>query len=353
MTSTAIQFPPETLYRTGWRALSGLSRRVLRIPLMLKVVGANAIIVSVILVVAGGFLGHSKGQLLVVLAGLALACMFNVLLVRVALSPVDELQRISLRVSRGEFNIRATPSLVADPQLALLTDTVNSLLDSLAAERRRIQRLGAQVVSAQDTERAKLSRELHDSIAQTLAAVRFQLTAAGMQAADDEMRNRLATAKGMIGKAMDEVRSISQSLHPRVAEDLGLVPALESLAEEVAERGMLKVSVKTDIGQRRVPASIAATLFRVAQEALRNAESRVTAGSADILLYSSEGSICLEVSNDSRAVDSVRREADNSDMELSSIRDRVVLSGGVMRIESKSNGAMVVTARLDSAYDAA
>lgn len=352
MTATAIQLPPESLYRTGWLAVSGFIRRVLRIPLMLKVMGANAIIVSVILAVDGGFLGHSKGQLLVVLAGLALACIINVVLVRVALSPVDELQRISQRVSRGEFSIRATPSLVADPQLGLLTDTVNSLLDSLAAERRRIQKLGAQVVSAQDTERAKLARELHDSIAQTLAAVRFQLSAAGMEATDDEMRNRLATAKGMIGKAMDEVRTISHSLHPRVAEDLGLVPALESLAEEVGERGMLKVRVKTDIGQRQVPASVAATLFRVAQEALKNAESRAAAGSAEILLYSSEGSICLEVSNDSKPVDSGRHEADNSDMELSSIRDRVVLTGGVMRIESTSNGGMVVTAELDGAGEA-
>src|SRR6266550_9022208 len=101
MTSTAIRFPPESLYRTGWLALSGLIRRVLRIPLMLKVMGANAIIVSVILVVDGGFLGHSKGQLLVVLAGLAMACIVNVVLVRVALSPIDGLQRISQRVSRG------------------------------------------------------------------------------------------------------------------------------------------------------------------------------------------------------------------------------------------------------------
>jgi signal transduction histidine kinase len=319
---------------------------------MLKVMGANAIIVSVILVVDGGLLGHTRGQVLVVLAGLALACIVNVVLVRVALSPIDELQRISQRVSRGEFTIRATPSLVADPQLAFLTDTVNSLLDSLAAERRRIQKLGTQVVSAQDTERAKLARELHDSIAQTLAAVRFQLTAAGMQAADDEMRNRLATAKGMIGKALDEVTAISHSLHPRVAEDLGLVPALESLAEETGERGMLKVRVKTSIGQRQVPANIAATLFRVAQEALRNAEGRAAAGSAEIALYSSQGSICLEVRNDSQAVDTGRQNADNSDMELSSIRDRVVLTGGVMRIESTSDGGMVVTAELDDAAEA-
>jgi signal transduction histidine kinase len=115
---------------------------------------------------------------------------------------------------------------------------------------------------------------------------------------------------------------------------------------------MLKVRVKTDIGARQVPANVAATLFRVAQEALKNAESRAAAGSAEILLYSSEGSICLEVSNDSQAVDSARQNVDTSDMELSTIRDRVVLSGGVMRIESTSNGGMIVTAELDGAAEA-
>ena len=132
--------------------------------------------------------------------------------------------------------LRATPSLVADPQLVHLTDTVNSLLDSLAAERRRIQKLGTEVMLAQDTERAQLARDLHDSIAQTLAAVGFQLSAASAGATDDDTRNALATARAMIGKALEEVRNISYALHPRVAEDLGLVPALESLAAQDAEQ---------------------------------------------------------------------------------------------------------------------
>ena len=70
------------------------------------------------------------------------------------------------------------------------------------------------------------------------------------------------------------------------------------------------------------------------------------------MVYSSQGSICLEVRNDSHAVDTGRQNADNSDMELSSIRDRVVLTGGVMRIESTSDGGMVVTAELDDASEA-
>jgi signal transduction histidine kinase len=317
----------------------------------MKVMGANAVIVAVALaLVGGGLWGDDQGQLMVVLVALAVACGVNLLLVRLALSPIGELERMSERVSRGEFGARATPSLVADPQLVHLTNTVNSLLDSLAAERRRIQKLGTLVVSAQDTERARLARELHDSIAQTLAAVGFQLSAASA-GADDDMRNTLATARGMIGKAVEEVRNISYSLHPRVAEDLGLVAALESLAQQTSERGALRVRVTADIGVERVPASAAATLFRVAQESLKNAEMRATDGTAEILLYSNDGSICLEISDDNHGLDSRTAKDDNSGTGLSSIMDRVALSGGVMRIETKGNGGMRVTAKLHAGED--
>jgi signal transduction histidine kinase len=329
--------------------LTTVVRHVLRTPLVLKVMGANAIIAAVVLLLLGnGLRTTEKGAVLVVLGAIAIAFVVNLLLVRLALSPVAELERVAARVSGGQYAVRAQPSLVADSQLSHLADTVNGLLDSLAAERRRIQKLGAEVISTQDIERARIARELHDSIAQTLAAVRFQLSAASADATDDEMRNRLSAARGMIGKAMDEVRQMSQSLHPRMAEDLGLVTALEALADQAEERGRLKVRVATNIGDQPIPASVAATLFRVAQESLKAAETRTSASSADILLYTNDGSICLEVKDNRRSVDNRTLQPDNSTSGLSSIMDRVELSGGVMRIESGREGGVRVTAELAS-----
>ncbi|MEP6905769.1 MAG: hypothetical protein ABI875_06765, partial [Gemmatimonadales bacterium] len=145
--SVATRSPGQSLLL----ATSATIRRVLRIPLVVKVMGANAIIVMVALVLVGGGLwGDGLGQLVVLLLALGVACVVNLLLVRLALSPITELARTSERVSRGEFDARVTPSLVADTQLLHLTNTVNSLLDSLAVERRRIQKLGALVISTQD-----------------------------------------------------------------------------------------------------------------------------------------------------------------------------------------------------------
>jgi signal transduction histidine kinase len=95
-----------------------------------------------------------------------------------------------------------------------------------------------------------------------------------------------------------------------------------------------------------LPASVAATLFRVAQEALKSAEMRAATGSAEILLYSNDGGIRLEVTEDAHELDRQWRKADNSVSRLSSIRDRVTLSGGVLNIFSERNGGMRVTAEL-------
>ncbi len=136
---------------------------MLRVPLIAKLIGANVIIVAAAIAVQTlAFGGRNHAELLAVLVALAVASLVNFLLVRVALRPIGELEALAERVSAGEFQARSTRSPLADSALTRLGGTVNSLLDSLAAERKRIHDLGAEVVYAQDAERARVSRELHD-----------------------------------------------------------------------------------------------------------------------------------------------------------------------------------------------
>jgi len=106
------------------------------------------------------------------------------------------------------------------------------------------------------------------------------------------------------------------------------------------------VKVTANLGHTRVPAGTAATLFRVAQEALKSAEARARGGKAEILLYANNGTICLEVVDDTQELDSSAVMADNSRSGLATIRDRVALTGGVMRIANDRNGTTKVTAEL-------
>ncbi len=325
-----------------------LSRRVLGVPLVAKLIGANVVIVAAA-VLAHSVVASGSGRfdMVTVIVALAVASLVNFFLVRVALRPIGDLEKLAEQVSEGDFAARGVPSQFADASLLRLGNTVNGLLDSLAAERKRIQDLGAEVVYAQDAERARVSRELHDSIAQTLAAVRFQLAAAGSEA-QGELRNRLAAVNSLVGAAMEEVKNVSYSLHPRVAEDLGLEAALDTLARQVEDRSGIEVRVTSRVAGAPIPVNIAGTLFRVAQEALRNIEMHSHAKSATVDVMSHNGSIRVEVADDGCGFDPASVRSPGPRSAFASVKDRVTLAGGVLNIVSAPNGGTRVTAELNT-----
>ncbi len=339
MATNVIPLSAESNAGWGRRML----RRILGVPLVAKLLGANVLIVASALVVQTIAFDGRRAEVVSVLVALAAALLVNLILVRLALRPIEELEQLAHRVSEGEFEARGTPSLFADKELAKLRNTVNNLLDSLAAERKRIHDLGADVVRAQDVERAKISRDLHDSIAQTLAAVRFQLAAASRDEEPASMRNRLAAANGMISAAMEEIMSVSNSLHSRVAEDLGLDAALGTLARQVEDR--FGVPVQIDVSPRAALISPAdsAMLFRVAEAALRVMEMQSDAKSATVSVDARDGLARLEV-----AYDAVGLPGSDITSGLASVKDRVLLAGGRMSIVNH-NGGTRVTAELRTA----
>ncbi len=324
---------------TGKRAfLAG----ALRVPLVLKLVGANVIIIAAAIVVASG--NKSYSELITVIGALGTASIVNLILVGIALRPVRELERVAERVSKGEFTVRSAESPVADASLSRLGTIVNTLLDSLAAEKKRIQVLGAEVIYAEDAERARVSRELHDSVAQTLAAIRLQLAAASNDATGD-LRNRLVAVNALVSTAIQDVRSVSYSLHPRVAVDLGLEAALTALARQVQTRSGVDVKVNAIIEGPSIPANVSATLFRVAREALRNIEMHAHAKTATVEVGSRNGSVRIQVTDDGCGFDQTLR-APSGRTGLSSVQDRVNLAGGTMTIDSVLNGGTRVVAEM-------
>ncbi len=313
--------------------MSWFKRRILGVPLVAKLIGANVIIVaSAFAIQALAVSRLDRAEIATAVVAMAAATAANIFLVRLALRPIHELEAVATRVTEGEFDARTTASLYADKDLTRLSDTVNLLLDSLVRERRRIQELGAQVMSAHDIERASLSRELHDSIAQTLAAVRFQLSAASREDEVSEIRNCLAAANGMISSAMEEIMTVSNSLHSRVAEDLGLEAALASLARQVEARSEIAVEIVVSSDAQSIPAAVSATLFRVAEEALRELEVRHSGKTATVSVNMGDGFVRLEVTHDG---DEPARSG------LTLMKDRVMLAGGTMTIENRNGGTRV------------
>lgn len=342
----------EKLRRPKRNVVHRVVDRILGVPLVDKIIGANVIIIAAGFAYQAIARGPAERETLIaMIVAMVAASIVNVALIRLALKPVKELVVLAERVSDGDFSARGKPSPVADKELSRLGATINSLLDSLAAERKRIRDLGAEVIFAQDRERARVSRELHDSIAQTLAAAKYQIVAAG-NAAGPEVREHLSAVSEMLTDVTEEVRDVSYTLHPRVAEDLGLESALAMLARQIGQRSGVDVSVSVGVSAEPIPVNVASTIYRVAEESLKNIEMHSRAKKASVDVVSGGGQIRIEVSDDGTGFDQSRMNRVVGRSGLASVIDRVVLAGGRMQIDSKPNGGTRVMAEIQTSGDA-
>jgi signal transduction histidine kinase len=313
-----------------------LVRSLLRVSLEVKLVGANLIIVGLavlVLFAPARLLPGPLTDIYVVIAALIVGAMANLALVRVALRPIKELERVSKLVAEGRLAERVPASIVADRELIHLSTTINEMLDSLAAGRERMRKLGAEVVYAEERERAQVARELHDSVGQTLAAAAFQIAAVAHEIGNHSASARLAGVRELLRTALEEIRNVSRSLHPRVATDLGLPTALEALGDATQQRSLIDVQVTVDIDGVTIPSALAATMYRVAQEALRNVERHADAGRATVSLRARPGYVELEVKDDGRGFEGPR-EKKRTESGLATIRERLSLAGGELHIDT-------------------
>lgn len=327
----AVASPP----REPSPALPGLLERALRVPLLGKLAGANlVIVVAALLAVVAERRSILPGTAVSILAlALGLSLLVNLVLVHVALRPLSDLEATAARVSGGDLEARVTPSILADRDMARVGTTLNTLLDRLTEDRERVRRLAGQVISAQDEERARVARELHDSTAQMLAALMLQLGVAAKESTSPALDERIAMLRDMAAEALEEVRTLSHTIHPRVLDDLGLAAALEWIARQTREQESLDVEVFTDDGPA-IPKLPASVLYRIAQESLRNAVRHSQARRVELWLRRGPGTATLEVVDDGRGFEVKRAEERRPGMGLFSMRERVSLVNGTLALVS-------------------
>jgi signal transduction histidine kinase len=316
--------------------LRGIAERALQMPLLGKLAGANLIIVvAALLAVIAERRSILPGNPVLILGlALALSLAANFALVYVALRPLSGLEAAARRVSAGDTRARVAASILADRNIARIGTTLNALLDRVTEDRARVRRLAAQVLSVQDEERARVARELHDSTAQILAAIMLQLGVAARESTSPALDERIATLRELAAEALEEVRSLSHTMHPRVLDDLGLAAALEWIARQTGDQESFEVAVVAEDRQPPIPAPLASVLYRVAQEALRNASRHSAASRVEIFLRREPGRATLEVTDDGRGFDVRRAEERRPGMGMFSMRERVGLVNGELRVES-------------------
>jgi signal transduction histidine kinase len=327
---------PRRIGGNNGRPLPLWLRALLGVSLELKLLGANLIILGLAvlaLIAPARLLPGPLTDAYVIIIALIGGTIVNLALVRLALRPVNELERVAKLVSEGRLAERVPASIVADPELTHLSMTINKMLDSLAVGRERMRRLGAEVVYAEERERAQVARELHDTVGQTLAAASFQIAAVAHEIGEHSASARLAGVRELLRTALEEIRNVSRSLHPRVATDLGLPTALEALGDATQQRSLVDVRVTVDIDGVVIPPALSATLYRVAQEALRNVERHADAGHATVSLRARPGYVELEVNDDGRGFEGPL-EKKREEAGLATMRERLSLAGGELRIDT-------------------
>jgi len=219
---------------------------------------------------------------------------------------------------------------------------IAELQDQRLRESERRQELRGElyrrVVGAQEAERQRIARELHDETGQSLTAIGMGLRSVGASLANDTEKStlRLRELEGLVDRSLIELQRLIGDLRPSHLDDLGLPAALRWYAGEVQGRTSLKISVEVFGEPRPLPGPVNTALFRIAQEALTNVVRHAEAGSVRLRVRFGETDVNLQVSDDGRGFD-VRPIGgrDPSAWGLLGIEERATLLGGTASVRSR------------------
>jgi two-component system CheB/CheR fusion protein len=212
-----------------------------------------------------------------------------------------------------------------------------------------LRALHARVVSAQETERRRLSRELHDGLGQMLSGVKFRLQSLPMEIASrpKKARQSISSVTQVLDRAIAEVRRVSRDMMPSELEDLGLRPALKAMCREFNQRLGVPVAFQGVGAPKLVAPDLALAIFRIAQEALNNIGKHSGATRVAVSLSRAGGWIKLTVSDNGRGCSVGRIRIGG----LANIRERAASVGGTANFESElgQGTRLVVRAPLERA----
>jgi two-component system sensor histidine kinase UhpB len=218
------------------------------------------------------------------------------------------------------------------------------LLSTVNEHRKELQKLSNKLMIAQETERTRISQELHDEIGQLITAIFFNVAAVerGLpKNATPEIKERIADTNELIEQLMKHVRSMSLELRPPMLQDLGLIPTLRWYIKNSAKRLGVTIHYDFDDIERRFSDEIETAVYRIVQEALSNAVRHGQADEVKVSLICSDHILELIVIDNGKGFDPEKvfsYDGDNKGAGLLGIRERVTNLGGKVVIKSEPDG---------------
>jgi signal transduction histidine kinase len=217
----------------------------------------------------------------------------------------------------------------------------------LLASRDELSRLSDQLMKAQEMERKRIAQELHDSIGQSLSAIKYSLERALELTPDNgpaAPRALITTTIGRVQETVDSIRSIAMNLRPSILDDLGAVSALRWFCREFSEvYGDIKIHADLGLDDDAVPESLCTPIFRTVQEALNNIAKHAKAKTVYVSLRVEGSALTLEIRDDGVGFDPKTASlASESAHGLSGMRERAATTGGALTLKSNRRVGTIV-----------
>ncbi|HEY2478448.1 MAG TPA: sensor histidine kinase [Solirubrobacterales bacterium] len=312
--------------------------------LFTQVLVVNAVLLGAIAIVAGALAGLTVGEvvaiaILAVVAGAAA----NAILLRRRFAPledlIDEMEKVDL-ARPGSLLPSSIDGVGETEEVERLELAFLRMMRRLEAERRRA---GSAALQAQEEERARVARDLHDEVNQSLTGLLLRLEAA-RSAAPPQLEPEIAATKSLANQAMRELLDLARRLRPTALDDLGLAAAIAGLVERLAA-GEVEATIEVDGDFSDLGDDAQLVVYRVAQEALSNAARHSGAAHVAVALRRGAEGVELTVADDGRGFAFADSERG---LGIAGMRERALLVGGELTIESRPDAGTTVRLTIPS-----
>jgi two-component system, NarL family, sensor histidine kinase UhpB len=317
---------------------------VRRRALFTQVLVLNAVLLGAIGVVAGAVAGLSAGEVVaIVVLAVAVGASVNMILLRRRFAPledlIEEMEKVDL--SRPGSLLPASIDGVGETEeVERLELAFLRMMRRLEAERRRA---GSAALAAQEEERARVARDLHDEVNQSLTGLLLRLEAA-REAAPPELEPELAATKALANQAMRELLTLARRLRPTALDDLGLAAAIAGLVERLGE-GEVEGTIAIDGDFSDLSDDAQLVVYRVAQEALSNVARHSGAAHVTVALRRDADGVELTVADDGTGFAFADSERG---LGIGGMRERALLVAGDLTIESRPDAGTTVRLTIPS-----
>jgi PAS domain S-box-containing protein len=273
----------------------------------------------------------------------------------------DELLREPSRIAAAEIRCKRKDgtwrwiegvgkNLLEDTAVGAIVVNFRDITDRRVADE-MLRELPIRIINAQESERRRVARDLHDSVNQILSSVKFRMESVEERAQrkDKALRDVVTSAKVSLEKAMHEVRRISQNLRPSELDDLGVIPAVRSMCDEFEEVANVDVDLKFLRFPKKLSSEIEVTLYRIIQEALSNVAKHAEATRLVIRCERDHSRLTLKIKDNGKGSDQgdlTAHPSKNSGMGLLNMKERAAYVGGTVSFHTSPKGGMEIDVQL-------